>query len=154
MEITGGDNWGSFTDTAMYTDLVTECTNISVAYWDQHSKNEVCNTHQIGIIEERLLKADWDSLKAYGYEDEDQWSLAYGAYVSTGCERQPSDPAHGQYSDEYWDLHYLVTNDPYLVIDYLYDFGIAASDIDDSRNLPDASPRGNGNTRSLWESVP
>ena len=168
MEITGGDNWGSFTDTAMYTDLVKECTNISVAYWNQHSKNEVCNTHQIGIIEERLLKADWDSLKAYGYEDEDQWSLSYGHYVSTGYERherplQSSLSDNAQYSDEYWDLHDIVTYEPDTVIDYLYECGISASDIipshrsckvDNIDPQPDPRLTGNGNTRSLWDGVP
>ena len=159
MEITGGDEIGSFTDTASYTDLVTECTNISVAYWNQHSKNERCDPHQIGIIEKRLLKADWDSLKAYGYEDEDQWSLSYGHYVSTGYAGQSNQDVDYRYTDEYWDLHDMVTNEPETVIDYLYQCGISASDIDPNHQSckddnpnpqPDLRARGNGNTH-WWE---
>jgi len=40
-----GESWepddsGVFTDTAFYTDLVPECTNISVGYYEQHTKGE------------------------------------------------------------------------------------------------------------------
>src|SRR5205085_807202 len=34
------DTTGSFTDTASYTDLVGECTNISVGYEGAHSQGE------------------------------------------------------------------------------------------------------------------
>jgi hypothetical protein len=34
------DDTGSFTDTENYVELVSECTNISVGYFDQHSKRE------------------------------------------------------------------------------------------------------------------
>ena len=152
MEITGGDEIGSFTDTASYTDLVTECTNISVAYWNQHSKNERCDPHQIGIIEERLLKADWDSLKAYGYEDEDQWSLSYGHYVSTGYAGQSNQDVNYQYSDDYWDLHEMVSNHPSIVVEYLYSCGISADEILEKEYdvRTESKQKGNGNTH-WWE---
>lgn len=157
MEITGGDEQGTFTDTANYTELIKECTNISVAYWDQHSKNERCDPSQIGLIEERLLKADWDSLQAYGYEPEDSmhnWSLTYGDNISYGVTRNtPSCPyddrAHND--DTYWDLHELICNSPFVIADYLYHhIGQTAEEIIELvEDTPDATPRGNGNARSM-----
>ena len=34
------DSGGTFTDTANYTEIIPECTNISVGYYDQHTHNE------------------------------------------------------------------------------------------------------------------
>tara|TARA_R100000656_G_scaffold89080_1_gene64964 strand:- start:1741 stop:2727 length:987 start_codon:yes stop_codon:yes gene_type:complete len=150
MEITGGDEVGTFTDTANYTELISECTNISVAYWDQHSKNERCSPKQIGIIEERLLKANWDSLKAYGYEPEQKnnWYLSYGDYHSGISQTRTYS------GDEYWDLHHLVTSEPYTIVDYLFEvLGVTVEEIyDDLRLTHDSLPRGNGGTRELeWD---
>ena len=158
MEITGGDEIGSFTDTANYTDLITECTNISVAYWNQHSKDETCNPCQIGIIEERLLKADWNSLKAYGYDYEDNrpsyttYSYPYTGIPSNPDRRLPSGiPPEDM--DHYWDLHDMVLQEPLLVADYLWNNSITIQDVMDE--VPDVSARGNGGTRSFeWDGAP
>ncbi len=40
------DDGGTFTDTANYTDLIAECTNISVGYYNQHRSSE---TQDIGF---------------------------------------------------------------------------------------------------------
>jgi hypothetical protein len=56
------DPTGTFTDTANYVDVVSECTNISVGYERQHTSNEVL--HYPSVIE--LLNAckqiKWDKL--------------------------------------------------------------------------------------------
>ena len=156
MEITGGDEIGSFTDTANYTDLITECTNISVAYWNQHSKNETCNPCQIGIIEERLLKADWNSLKAYGYVDEDTrpsyTTYSYPSiplpYTALDDPQRDFDMVPGD-MDDYWELHDIVVQEPYVVSDYLWNNKITVNDL--MQETTDASPRGNGNTRDFSE---
>lgn len=47
------DDTGSFTDSANYTDLIGECTNVSVGYYSQHSWRE----YQDMLYAEQLLEA-------------------------------------------------------------------------------------------------
>ena len=56
------NNGGTFTDTANYTHLIPECTNLSVGYYDQHSKNEMQNVDFAMELLDRCLKLDWESL--------------------------------------------------------------------------------------------
>jgi hypothetical protein len=122
MGMTGGDMTGSFTDTANYTDLVTECSNISVAYWDHHSKNERCDMELIGKIEDRLIHADWKSLEAFGYEDEYDSIPMYGYNVHSGYSK-------GFTHDTYWDLYDLCQTEPRKVARFLDEAGITEDDI-------------------------
>jgi hypothetical protein len=53
---------GVFTDSANYTHMIPECTNLSVGYWSQHTIKE---TQDVGFAEkllDRLLQIDWESL--------------------------------------------------------------------------------------------
>lgn len=56
---------GSFTDTKVYADVVDECFNIGVGYYDQHTQREQLN---VGHLEELLsvcLKVKWEEFKVY-----------------------------------------------------------------------------------------
>lgn len=54
---------GTFTDTANYISLISECTNLSVGYFCQHSSEECLNTlWLINTLTPALLKVDWESL--------------------------------------------------------------------------------------------
>ena len=124
MGTTGGDMNGSFTDTANYVDLVTECSNVSVAYWDQHSKQERCDLELIGKIEDRLIHADWNSLEAFDYEPEYDSIPMYagGNYRSSGY-------SSGFTHDAYWDLYDLCQREPRKVARFLDEAGITEDDI-------------------------
>lgn len=56
------DSGGSFTDTASYTGLIGECTNLSVGYTAQHSRVEDLDQNYLSWLLERLLVLDWDNL--------------------------------------------------------------------------------------------
>lgn len=56
------DSHGTFTDTANYTHLVPECTNISVGYYDQHTPYETLDTAHAASLLGKLLALDVDSL--------------------------------------------------------------------------------------------
>lgn len=56
------DDTGTFTDTANYTELVPECTNLSVGYYDQHSKKERQNVAFILELRDKLIALDTDKL--------------------------------------------------------------------------------------------
>jgi acetylornithine deacetylase/succinyl-diaminopimelate desuccinylase-like protein len=66
MEDNGVENMsaarGTFTDTASYTGLIPECTNISVGYYYQHSAQEVLDITFLEKLRKAVLKIDWESL--------------------------------------------------------------------------------------------
>lgn len=49
---------GVFTDTANYTDLVGECTNLSVGYHDEHRRSEWLDTKFVLVLVEALKAID------------------------------------------------------------------------------------------------
>jgi hypothetical protein len=56
------DDGGVFTDTANYTHLVPECTNISVGYYQEHTKNETQDLSTLDDLIPALIAIDWESL--------------------------------------------------------------------------------------------
>lgn len=70
------DSGGSFTDTANYTALVGECTNLSVGYTGQHGKCEDLDQNFLAWLLERLLVLDVNKLVAVRKpgEKEAKWS--------------------------------------------------------------------------------
>lgn len=59
-----GDDGGIFTDTANYTDLVGECTNLSVGYTGEHSSGELQDGAHCAALKEALIDLDLDALVA------------------------------------------------------------------------------------------
>lgn len=58
------DETGVFTDTANYTALIRECTNISVGYMGAHTDMEIQDLHFAAALREALIKLDWEALPA------------------------------------------------------------------------------------------
>lgn len=56
------DDTGIYTDTAEFFKLVPNCTNVSVGYEREHSKNETLNKSYIEALRNRLIAADWANL--------------------------------------------------------------------------------------------
>jgi len=56
------DDGGTFTDTANYTSIIPECTNISVGYDDAHSSKESLNVYDLLRLREAMLKFDHTQL--------------------------------------------------------------------------------------------
>jgi len=59
-----GDDTGSFTDTKNYTELVSECTNLSVGYYDQHTQHECLDLSFVTRLANALIKVEWELLPA------------------------------------------------------------------------------------------
>jgi hypothetical protein len=56
------DDTGTYTDTAEFIALIPECTNVSVGYEREHSKNEsLCMTHFCDLCN-AVVKIKWDAL--------------------------------------------------------------------------------------------
>jgi len=56
------DDGGSYTDSNEYASVVSECTNLSVGYYKQHTSNETQDLRYANELSERLIKADWSIL--------------------------------------------------------------------------------------------
>ena len=56
------DSTGSYTDSNEYASVVSECTNISVGYYNQHTKNEVQDLNFADELLIALCQADWSGL--------------------------------------------------------------------------------------------
>lgn len=56
------DNTGVYTDTAEFFDIVDNCTNVSVGYYNEHSKDETLSKTHIERLRDKLLVADWSML--------------------------------------------------------------------------------------------
>lgn len=53
---------GIYTDTAEFTEVIPECTNISVGYDMQHSGMETQDTQFLRVLLPRLLAVNWEAL--------------------------------------------------------------------------------------------
>jgi len=56
------DDGGVFTDTANYTDIIPECTNISVGYENEHTKLESQCLTTLDALIPALKEVDWENL--------------------------------------------------------------------------------------------
>jgi hypothetical protein len=130
------DPGGTFTDTANYTRLVNECTNISVGYTKQHTEHE---TQDLAFARElRDAMVLFDESRLVSQRDaaavDDRWvdigDNFYGAPF--GSNRMPY-----QHDDEYLTkpqsgrqaLLQCLRDYPEAVVDLLEDYGLGVHDI-------------------------
>ena len=59
------DSGGTFTDSEVYADIISECTNISVGYMNQHSKYETQCLDHAKELANLLVDAPWHELSPY-----------------------------------------------------------------------------------------
>lgn len=71
------DDTGVFTDSANFVDIIPECTNLSVGYYDEHTKKEALDVYHLVHLARAVVGVKWDALpverdpSAY---DEEHWS--------------------------------------------------------------------------------
>jgi hypothetical protein len=58
------DPFGVYTDSANFVDIISECTNLSVGYFNEHSISEVINITYLEELCEATLKVKWEELPA------------------------------------------------------------------------------------------
>lgn len=56
------DPTGIYTDSAQFTQLILECTNISVGYYNEHSVSEKQDIKHLEQLCDVVCKIDWESL--------------------------------------------------------------------------------------------
>lgn len=73
------DDTGVFTDTANFTDYITECTNCSVGYFDEHSEKERLNITHLQRLAAQIVLIDWEALPTVARPKELPPKTSYGA---------------------------------------------------------------------------
>lgn len=92
------DETGLYTDTKEFFDLVDNCTNLSVGYMHEHSKNETLDKAHIELLRDRLIAADWSKLDFTKPKAEDIWQRQFfgSSNVALGARIKGSEKIVGQ----------------------------------------------------------
>ena len=87
------DPTGSFTDSANYTDLIGECTNVSVGYENEHTDSETLDSTYLTALTDTLCHVDLESLPTVRKPGEEEWE-ALSFYADSVAGMNPATPAH------------------------------------------------------------
>lgn len=104
------DNTGVYTDTAEFTGIIPECTNISVGYDHEHSDKESLDIYHFMALAERVVQIAWDELPTsrdpMAYESllASQWEDYYRVPSSTSV--SPSF-SNWQFDDDTYEIRYV-----------------------------------------------
>ena len=122
------DNTGIYTDSAEYTHLIAECTNISAGYYSEHTLNERVNVTYLQMLVQSMLTVDFESLPVARdkYSSVNHWRDYYAdesyyddvAYANT--DYKPRDEAELHYGKNYVYYEDMVFQDPYAAAELLY----------------------------------
>ena len=74
------DDTGVYTDTAEFTEIIPECTNISCGYLYEHSEREQLDIIHFDLLAKAVLDIDWDGLPT----DRDPKLVEYRNYGNDG----------------------------------------------------------------------
>jgi hypothetical protein len=113
------DDTGVYTDTAEFTDIIPECTNISVGYYSEHGDQENLDIVHFEALSNAVLKMMWDMLptdrdptvpeyKTYKYDT--AWWANYSVYDDATAHNTKLDSKYfGKWQDDdYWETEDLL----------------------------------------------
>lgn len=137
---------GIFTDSANYTHLIPECTNLSVGYQYEHKVAEELDVEFLGNLCRACIMLDWESLPTVREPKAEDWSwLDYaldgnskkssGSNVHHGSRTYPtrtkplSTPWNSQYEMSYQDILEICRSNPELVAEYMYEQQVTYDEI-------------------------
>lgn len=75
----GLDRGGVFTDTANYVEMIPECTNLSVGYYDEHTEREMQDVEHMQRLLAGCLKVDWEGLPVARKPEAKSWTRFRGS---------------------------------------------------------------------------
>lgn len=132
------DSGGTYTDSAEYTEYVSECTNISVGYYNQHTTKEYQNIDFALTLRERLINAEWNKLKPYrdpSVSEFDYYNGSYGRGTSyLNYDKYDSwydyeDNCGVKYPSDNTGIKRLVKDYPTAIAALLEDWGLNEKDL-------------------------
>jgi hypothetical protein len=80
------DSGGVYTDSAEFTDIIPECTNISVGYFSEHTLTEKQDLDFLELLAIVMTKIEWETLPIERDNTEHSYSgkASYGGYGGYG----------------------------------------------------------------------
>ena len=128
-----GDDGGSYTDSNEYSYTVSECTNISVGYYGQHTKNETQDLEYLDLLVTALLAADWSKLVFTRDPSviDSSWSYPYKTKVTSGSWSYDNKDKD--------DLLDIICNYPEEVAELLQTYGFTSYSLMEECQIEDAS---------------
>ncbi|PHS03642.1 MAG: hypothetical protein COA78_17485 [Blastopirellula sp.] len=132
------DDSGSYTDSNEYRGVVSECTNLSVGYFGQHTKRETQDLWFADVILERMIDADWsqlDIVREPVLEDPYAiWESYYKDY-GTGSGWKVGSPVNEK--NDYQKMYEFIKRYPDEVSEMLVDWGLDTSTMAEDLNIQD-----------------
>jgi hypothetical protein len=116
------DPHGSYTDTYSYMYQISECTNVSCGYYNQHSNKESVDLTHVMLLRDHLIRFDSSKLvkKRNPSDFDDDYEVwGYDRYESYGGKSYYSSPNDNSYRA----LFNFVQNNPDIITDFLNDGG-------------------------------
>lgn len=93
-----GDDTGVYTDTAEFTSIIPECTNISVGYNNEHSDRETLDIIHFTALAAAVVRIKWDALPTVrdpAYVEPlpplGAWKTSYSTYSTSVYSTPPYD---------------------------------------------------------------
>jgi hypothetical protein len=73
------DSTGLYTDSREFAELVSECTNVSVGYYNEHTVHECQDLGHLLALKDAVIAVDWTALPIARTPAPDlPWSSTYG----------------------------------------------------------------------------
>ena len=121
------DDTGVYTDTAEFTDIIPECTNISVGYDREHTQAENLNLVHYQQLSAAVVQIDWDNLPTS--RDPSVAETKYDDYASGGWWTQYTSPTVGYSATKYTDPDPRREDVIDAVLDAQYGYHLPLSDL-------------------------
>lgn len=112
------DPHGSYTDTNEYIPIIPECTNLSVGYFNQHTRHESQSLDFLAYLLPALLAIDVDKLPV----SRDPDGYYYDQYQTSAFQSA---------GDSVDAMRALVEANPELVAEILHEYGFSTTDVAD-----------------------
>ena len=103
-------NMGSFTDTANYVELVSECSNVSVGYDFEHTENECLDLSYLGALRDAVMRVNWEDLPTEHVYDPNSGFSGWGNTYQFGGTKSMESP---HYDSSNYDPGFLA-DDPWF----------------------------------------
>jgi hypothetical protein len=109
---------GIFTDSAVYMEDIPECTNISVGYYNEHTKDEYLDYGFLEKLIDAVVRVEWDQLPIIRAVE---WLQDYLAYY----DEEPSRFRAAQYYagwplNSTWEIEQFVYEAPDDAVELIY----------------------------------
>lgn len=106
------DPTGTFTDSANYTHLIAECTNVSIGYSGAHTASEDLDYEYLFKLTDALIQVNFETLTTKRTpEENDPWGDYYGNSYGYGHFYEPKQRASSKTKPDSFD-------NPYELLDY------------------------------------